>query len=538
MKIGMMVDSYKPYVSGITTYIDVNKRYLELAGHEVFVFTFGDLENQVNEPRVIYSKGVPLADSGFYLSLRYSQTAKKLLQSMDIVHVHHPFLSGRLALHYCHPVQIPIVFTNHTRYDLYAQAYLPMMPGEISHGLLQAYMPSLCEAVDLVIAPSAGMEKVLRQFNVTGKIAVIPNGVALDNFYQAEPFSRSKLGFKADDILLVYTGRLAPEKNLPFLLESFAGVAQAIPNTYLLLIGSGIQQFEEELKTLVGEIELTGRVRFMGRIVYDKLPTYLAMSDIFVTASVTEVHPLSVIEAMGTGLPVMGIHSVGVGDIVQEGVTGLLSSHDLPAFTAKLTQLCLAPHLRAQMREAAQKASSAYHITHTTSLMLGQYEALIRSYKPRKGDWSNQLQKLLKKIQLSHNMLPQERKVNKIISPKPLTRSTHNRKIGVWGEEVAADWLTERGCEVIARNARTPYGEIDIVARQDDVTLFVEVKTRTSKKMGLPEISVTPRKQRHMLAAAEYYAAEHEVDHWQIDVITVEGKPGTKPLITYFESAL
>ena len=62
-----------------------------------------DLEYKDDEPRVIYSRGVPLSDSGFYLSTRYSPAAKKLLQTMDIIHVHHPFLSGRLALRYCRP---------------------------------------------------------------------------------------------------------------------------------------------------------------------------------------------------------------------------------------------------------------------------------------------------------------------------------------------------------------------------------------------------------------------------------------------------
>ena len=152
----MMVDSYKPYVSGITNYVDINKRYFEMAGHEVFVFTFGDLDYDNGEKNVIRSRGVPLADSGFYLSLRYSRAARKLLQTMDIIHVQHPFLSGRLALRYCR--DIPIVYTNHTRYDLYAQAYLPMMPEEMSQGLLQAYMPSFCNAVDMVIAHSAGMK--------------------------------------------------------------------------------------------------------------------------------------------------------------------------------------------------------------------------------------------------------------------------------------------------------------------------------------------------------------------------------------------
>ena len=114
----------------------------------------------------------------------------------------------------------------------------------------------------------------------------------------------------------------------------------------------------------------------------------------------------------------------------------------------------------------------------------------------------------------------------------------HNQRIGKWGEEVAAGFLVRRGCEIVARNARTPHGEIDIVARQGDVILFVEVKTRTSNKMGLPEESITPRKREHMLAAADHYAAEHEIDHWQMDVVAVEGKPGVTPRITYFENAL
>ena len=114
----------------------------------------------------------------------------------------------------------------------------------------------------------------------------------------------------------------------------------------------------------------------------------------------------------------------------------------------------------------------------------------------------------------------------------------HNQKIGKWGEEVVAAYLIERGYEIITRNARTPYGEIDIIAKQADITIFVEVKTRTSNKMGLPEESVNLRKQAHMLACAEHYAAENAIDHWQIDVISVEGKVGLEPMITHFENAI
>jgi putative endonuclease len=113
-----------------------------------------------------------------------------------------------------------------------------------------------------------------------------------------------------------------------------------------------------------------------------------------------------------------------------------------------------------------------------------------------------------------------------------------NQQIGLWGEQAAAEYLAARNYQIIARNVRTPYGEIDIVARRDEITIFVEVKTRTSNKMGLPEESITPHKQQHMQSAAEHYSAEHEIDHWQVDVIAVEGKPGMKPSITHFENAI
>lgn len=116
--------------------------------------------------------------------------------------------------------------------------------------------------------------------------------------------------------------------------------------------------------------------------------------------------------------------------------------------------------------------------------------------------------------------------------------SDHNRKVGQWGEGIAAEYLERNGYTVLARNVRTPYGEIDIVVQKDGFTSFIEVKTRTGKSYGPPEISVTQRKQEHMLAAAQHYAQQHELDHWQIDVIAIEGIPGKQSEITHFENAI
>ena len=398
MRIAMMADVYKPHVSGITNYIDLNKRYLEKAGHEVFVFTFGNQDYHDDEPRVIRSPGLPLVDTGYYLSFRHTPAAKKLLQTMDIVHVHHPFLSGRLALRYCEPLQIPTVFTNHTRYDLYAQAYLPIVPEDISDGLLQAYMPPFCESMSLVISPSAGMERILRGMGVTSPISIIPNGVELQSFYQAEKMSRTDFGFKENDVILVYAGRIATEKNLVFLLQSFAGVAQAFNHVYLMILGGGQKQIEDETKQLAAQLNLNQRVLFTGFIPYEELPSYLTMCDAFVTASVTEVHPLSVIEGMASGLPVIGINSPGVGDTIEDGKTGFLTTQDLASFTAKLTRLCLDANLRKQMGDAARQASTRYAIERTTKTMLEQYERLVYASRPRRENWEVRLRELLEKF--------------------------------------------------------------------------------------------------------------------------------------------
>jgi len=380
MRIGMMADTYKPHISGITNYIDLNKRYLERAGHEVYVFTFGDLDYSDDELHVIRSPGVPLMDTGYYLSLSYSRAAKHLLQRMDVVHVHHPFLSGRLALRYCRPLRIPIVFTNHTRYDLYAQTYLGL-PDEIAEGLLRTYMPSFCEAVDMVISPSEGMAGVLRKLGVTTPIEIVPNGVDIKIFQAADGNCRAEFGFGREDVLLVYAGRLAPEKNLEFLLQAFNGVVETVPQAHLLFIGGG--PLEESLRAQAKQSTAPHHIHFTGMQPHEAVAPCLAMSDLFVTASITEVHPLSVIEAMAAGLPVLGIHSVGVGDIVEDGYTGLLSSHDLAAFTAHMTRLCIDKDLRLKLSNAARQAAQKYAIEHTTRLMLERYQKLIEEASPR-----------------------------------------------------------------------------------------------------------------------------------------------------------
>ena len=385
MKIGMMADLYKPHISGVTNYIALNKRVLEAAGHEVFVFTFGGLDYPDDEANVIRSPGIPMVVKGYSFNVRYTRQARHLLQTMDVVHVHHPFVSGSLAMVYCKSKGIPIVFTNHTRYDLYAQAYIPALAG-LGDLAMGGYLPAFCRAVDLVISPSAGMRDVLVKAGVDVPIEVVPNGINLDVFRQpTEPFSRASLGFTDQDVLLFFVGRLGPEKNLAFLLRAFFAVLQAYPQVGLVLIGEGPDR--ENLEALVKQEGAAGRVIFTGLLPYVEIPGYLAMGDAFVTASVTEVHPFTVIEAMAAGMPVLGIRSPGVGDTIQDGRNGFLCPReDAAIFTAKLMRLVMDRDMRRDMGQAARADSEQYAIERTMQMMLERYQMLTQraAARPRK----------------------------------------------------------------------------------------------------------------------------------------------------------
>ncbi len=107
---------------------------------------------------------------------------------------------------------------------------------------------------------------------------------------------------------------------------------------------------------------------------------------------------------------------------------------------------------------------------------------------------------------------------------------SRQQRVGKWGETVAADFLERRGYQVLARNVRTAYGEIDLIARHETGGLvFVEVKTRTNSRFGYPEEAVDARKLGHLVSSAQAYMNERpqEADQgWRIDVIAVQGRPG------------
>ncbi|MDP2731085.1 MAG: YraN family protein [Dehalococcoidales bacterium] len=98
------------------------------------------------------------------------------------------------------------------------------------------------------------------------------------------------------------------------------------------------------------------------------------------------------------------------------------------------------------------------------------------------------------------------------------------RDTGILGEKLARDFLKQRGYRILETNYRCPHGEIDIVARQKDTLVFIEVRTKTSLEFGTPGETITPVKKERMRACGAYYQqAHHNLPQlWRLDVVAVE----------------
>ncbi len=374
----MFCDMYKPHTSGVTNHIALYKRRFEELGHEVCVFTFGDRDYPDDEPCVYRSAGIPWGDTGWKFAIDHSREAKAAAARMDVFHVHHPFQSGRIAIRLAADSDIPLVFTNHTRYDLYSDAYAGYVPRPLRYAFLQRTLREVYSRAELVISPSPGIADWLAELEVCDRVEVIPNGVDTAPFaHPAAPVPRASLGFADDDVVIVYVGRVAPEKNSVRLAEAFARASRQVPSLRLLVIGDGPSR--EVLEDVLAETGVAERARFTGMVPYSRIPDYEAAADVFATASVSEVHPLVVLEAMAAGLPIVGVIGPGVSDTVEDGVTGLLApTDDVDELASRLVRVAGDHGLRTALGTQARTESARYDLSHTADLVLERYERLLR----------------------------------------------------------------------------------------------------------------------------------------------------------------
>ena len=393
MRIGMVSATYDPTViNGAVRMVTLYKQHLEARGHEVTIFTLGEEQADDADARIVRSPGMRLGEYGYFIGLGYSREAQHLLQTMDVVHCHHLLMSVEMAHRYA---RCPIVYTNHTRYDLYTGTYTPL-PQPAADAIMRQLWPEFAGLADTVIAPSASVRQLLIDFGVSNPIVVIENGIEREPFLRPRrPRAKADFGVPDDAFLLLYIGRLAEEKDLAGLLEQFALAAGVVPALRLALVGKGPQ--EDELRRLATERQLDERVRFMGIVPFDEVGDWLAAADAFVTASTSEVHPLTVIEAMTAGKPIIAVQSPGISDSVETGVTGLIAP-SVEGLSAAIAALAANPARARTMGETARAASGRFDIARTIDLTVELYDSLLATRpdlqrEDAHGRWSRRTEK-------------------------------------------------------------------------------------------------------------------------------------------------
>lgn len=375
MRIALMTDVYKPVINGVVHHVSLLKRHLEQVGEQVWLFVPGQSEPS-DEANIVRIPGIPIADTGYHLSVSLDARSREILQTMDLIHVHHPFLSGSLGLFASNRYNIPLIFTNHTRYDLYVKQYLPLLPSTLSETALQAYFQLFSQRCAALIAPSQGVAEVMKSWGVQGRIEIIPNGIELERFTQPQRFiTRQTLGLTDEVVIAVYVGRMSGEKSVERLLQIYQQVAQETERCHLLLVGAGPEL--DDYRQLAMRLGLQNRATLTGSVPYEQVPDYLALSDFFVTASITEVHPFTLIEAAAAGLPTLGIRSPGVSDIIQDGQTGLLAEDNDLSFGLRFLKLITDDPLRVQLGQAAAAYSHQLSAQTNARRILRLYRGVI-----------------------------------------------------------------------------------------------------------------------------------------------------------------
>lgn len=212
---------------------------------------------------------------------------------------------------------------------------------------------------DAVIALTEDMKREIKKI-YERDIFVIPNGINLERFKNlSREDIRRRLKIKEDEKIIISVGGLRPIKGVKYLIEAMKFITDNNENISLMIVGDGKEK--EYLGSLVKELELEQYVTFVGKIPNEKVPEYMAVSDVFVLPSLSEGFPVVNLEAMASGLPIVATKVGGVPEIIKDGKNGFLVESKNPERIAERILLLLKnDELRERMSRANKKEVEKY----------------------------------------------------------------------------------------------------------------------------------------------------------------------------------
>lgn len=387
MKIAMFTNTYSPHIGGVARSVKALAGGLREIGHEVLVVAPEFPGSRKSDAEIMRMSAVQdFTGSDFALPSPFSWTLSNRLEEFapDIIHSHHPFLLGGTALRMAATRKLPIIYTNHTRYDLYSH-YI-MQNSDIMKRLALSLTTGYCDLCDHVIAPSGSTAKFLTAQSVTAPITVIPTGV---NIKQPDHFDialeRRRLGICENAFVVGHVGRLAQEKNLPYLAKALVGFLLQKMDAHAVIVGDGAMV--GAMAKIFTDAGVQERVHMTGALRGEALANAYAILDVFAFSSKSETQGLVLIEAMAAGVPIVALDADGVRDVVEDGKNGFLLMRDSgpTEFAARLTSLALLdkPDLK-KLCNAASGTSKMYGQDSTVQKTLDLYRRAIAEHSTDK----------------------------------------------------------------------------------------------------------------------------------------------------------
>ena len=406
MRIGIFSDTYTPFINGVSTSIVCLKKALEKKGHEVYVVT-------VNNEKMGYSYDekervmrIPALKAGIYdyrLSMIYSFKAKKKIKelNLDVIHSQTEFGIGTFARLVAMELDIPIVHTYHTLYEEYLNSLTKNKIKYMVNGFVEYLAEYYCDSsIGELIVPTAKTKEIFKkQYKFKREVHVIPNGIDLDKF-SIENINKKELekikkqyGIKDTDFVIMYVGRLGPEKNITFLARAQKQIVKKHKNCKLVIVGEG--PMKNELEKITSSIR--ENVIFTGKIPQSDIQYYYRLADVFATASKFETQGLTVIEALASGVCALCILDDSFKDALIDNVNGNFFETE-KEYVDLVDKLMTDEKLLNKYKKNAIKTANEHSYLTFGDKVLEVYEFAIKNNKEKTTRYMNRLKKTVKGV--------------------------------------------------------------------------------------------------------------------------------------------
>jgi len=387
MRIAIFSDTFLPQLNGVATTVYQSAKSLAQRGHKVMIFTVSknffakQLGNSdIKNLQIISLPSVPaLVYSKERFHIPFSATYFRLKKfAPDVIHVHTPFGSGWMGVQGSKKLGVPLVGTHHTFYD----DYLKHVKMDYGWGKKLSWKATAAfyNKCDLVLSPTKFLAEMLVKNGLKKPVDLLQNSIDMNLFKPAASLTEKENLKKNRGIreqAIIFEGRLSYEKSIDQVVRAFSLMLKKRPGLKLILAGDGPEK--SNLEKLAENLKIKDDVIFTGFIPYGKkvVETYQA-NDIFITASKSENMPVSILEAMGCGLPLVAVREKGLSELVQDNVNGFFARTDDPQDLAEKTlDLLSDAELLKKFGENSRKMALEYSEETVTAKLEEAYEKVI-----------------------------------------------------------------------------------------------------------------------------------------------------------------